>query len=50
MQHYLPFIDPDAADPFDPSKFSKDTIKYIHLQAKYTDVLPEHVLAQIDLF
>jgi hypothetical protein len=50
MQQFLPFIDPDAADPFDPSRFSEDTMKYVHPKAQYTDVLPDHLLVQIDLF
>jgi hypothetical protein len=50
MQQFLPFIDPDAANPFDPSRFSEDTMKYVHPKARYTDVLPDHLLAQIDLF
>ena len=50
MQQVLPFIDPDAADSFDPSRFSEDTMKYVHHKARYTDVLLDHLLAQIDIF
>ena len=46
----FPFDDPDAADSFDPSHFSDDTMKYVHPKAQYTGVLPNHLLAQIILF
>ena len=50
MQQALPFTDPDTGNPFDPSWFSENTMKYAHPKTRYTDVLPNHLLAQIDDF
>ena len=50
MQQILPSIDPDAADPFDPYRFFEDTMKYVHPKAGCTAVLPEYLIARIDLF
>ena len=50
MQQGLPFIDLNAANLFDPSQFSDDTMKYVHPKAQYTDVLLDYLLARIDLF
>ena len=52
MEQLLPFTDPDAVDPFDPSQFSEaeGTLKGVHLKAGYTAVLSEYLLAQIDIF
>ena len=33
MQQGLPFIDLNAANLFDPSQFSDDTMKYVHPKA-----------------
>ena len=45
IQHYVPFINPDAANPFNPSRFSEDTMKYVHSKARYSAVLLEDLLA-----
>ena len=50
IEPFLPFIGPDAANLFDPSQFSEDTTQYVDPKTRYTDVLSDYLLAQIDLF
>jgi hypothetical protein len=34
MQHFIPFIDPDTANLFDPSQCPENTLKYIILKVR----------------
>ena len=50
MRPFLPHLDPDTDDPFDPLKFDKKKMKYVKPQQMVSGVLPVNLLAQIDLF
>ena len=50
MQQFAPFIDPDAEDPFAPSKFCDEYMTYVPPRSKFTGTLPTSLIAQIDLF
>ena len=50
MRQFLPHIERDADDPFDPSKFDKERMKYVKPTQTFSGDLPVYLLAQIDLF
>ena len=50
MQQFDPFIDPDAEDPFAPSKFCDECLTHVPPPSKFTGTLPTSLIAQIDLF
>ena len=50
MRQFLPHIDPDADDPFGPSKFDEERMKYVKPTKTFSSPLHVYLLAQIDLF
>ena len=50
MRQFLPHIDPNADNPFDPSKFDEDLMRYVKLTQTFSRDLPLYLLVQIDLF
>ena len=50
MRQFLPHIDPNADDPFDPSKFDKERMEYVKPRTTFSGALPHNLLDQIDLF
>ena len=45
MRQFLPHIDPDADDPFDPSKFDEERMKYVKPTQTFSGDLPVYLLA-----
>ena len=49
LRQFLPMIDPDATDPFDPESFDESSLKYLSPRKRFFGKLPPRQCAQIDL-
>ena len=45
MRQFLPHIDPDADDPFDPSKFYQERMEHVKPTTTFYGPLPVNLLA-----